>query len=162
MKLLGMRILHLFPACLSLTRFVVYSIFFLETVNTASIGADLYYWFAADFGNILNLNTLLAPFSELQVSSSGVSLSVHLFFAYRILVLYEKRSRWLCVIICLVVFFSFKKAENGFIILLIAIHCRRIWGSRSRCHGEAAPLHIHRTCLKHMQLQQIYKFYNIG
>ena len=112
MKLLGTRILHLFPACLLLTCFVVYSIFLIETVETAFTGADLYHWFAADFGNYTNLNTLFTPFSELQISSSVVSLIVRLFFAYRILVLYKKRSRWLCIIICLVVFSFPQKSQR--------------------------------------------------
>ena len=82
--------------------FVVYSIFFLETVQTVLSGADLYYWFAAGFGEI----QFITPFAsfDLQIVGSVVSLSVQLFFVHRIRVLSrlcDKRSR-LCIIICLV------------------------------------------------------------
>jgi hypothetical protein len=89
----------------------VYSIFFLETVQTVLSGADLYYWFVAspaepqgDFG-LFPVVTPFASFFDLQILGSVVGLSVQLFFVYRIRVLSrlsEKRSRWLCVIICLV------------------------------------------------------------
>jgi hypothetical protein len=104
-KLLGTRIPHLISTCVSLTKhFVVYSIFILETVQTALSGADLYYWFAAGFGETKFI-TPFASFFDLQIVGSVVSLSVQLFFVYRIRVLSrlcEKRSRWLCIIICLV------------------------------------------------------------
>ena len=85
--------------------FVVYGIFFLETVQTVLSGADLYYWFAAGFGNSDQLVTPFASFFDLQILGPVVSLCVQFFFVYRIWVLgrlNEKRSRWLCVFICLV------------------------------------------------------------
>ena len=82
--------------------FLVYSIFFLETVQTVLSGTDLYYWFAAGFGNYFNLTEPFASFFDLPIMGSVVSLSVHFFFVHRIFVLSEKRSRWICVIICLV------------------------------------------------------------
>jgi hypothetical protein len=104
-KLLGTRISRLIPTRFSLTKdFVVYSIFFLETVQTALSGADLYYWFAAGFDK----ERLVAPFAspfDLQILEPVVSLSVQFFFVYRVRVLSrlsEKQSRWLWVIICLV------------------------------------------------------------
>ncbi|KAF8486818.1 hypothetical protein DFH94DRAFT_849359 [Russula ochroleuca] len=81
--------------------FAVYSIFFLETVETILSGADLYYWFAAHFGNV---NDLLNPFAssfDVPILGSVVAITVQLFFVYRIMVLSEKRSRWLCLIISL-------------------------------------------------------------
>ena len=82
--------------------FVVYSIFFLETVQTALSGADLYYWFAAGFGKIDHLVSPFASFFDLPIMGSVLSLSVQFFFAYRIFVLSEKRSWWLCALISLV------------------------------------------------------------
>ena len=84
------------------TYFVVYSIFFLETVQTAFTGVDIYNWFAAGFGNIEDLLSKSFNFLDVPILGSVVSLSVQFFFAYRILVLGKKRSWWLCVIICLV------------------------------------------------------------
>jgi hypothetical protein len=83
-KLLGTRIPHLISTCLSLTKhFAVYCICFLETVQTVLSGADLYYWFAAGFGEAQFI-TPFASFFDLQIVGSVVSLSVQLFFVYRI------------------------------------------------------------------------------
>jgi hypothetical protein len=82
-------------------KLLVYIIFFLETVQTALSGADLYYWFSVGFGNEDQLVTPFASFFDLQILGSVVSLSVQLFFVYRIWLLSEKRARWLCVSICL-------------------------------------------------------------
>ncbi|KAH9984760.1 hypothetical protein BJV77DRAFT_163413 [Russula vinacea] len=85
-------------------KLLVYSIFFLETVQTVLSGADLYYWFAAGFGNGDQLVTPFASFFDLQILGPVVSVCVQFFFVYRIRVLghlSEKRSRWLCGFICL-------------------------------------------------------------
>ena len=84
---------------------VVYSIFLLETVQTILSGADLYHWFAAGFGKFRYLISPFASFVDVPIMGSVVSLSVQCFFVYRIRVLSEKRSLWLCVIICLVTLF---------------------------------------------------------
>ncbi|KAF8462495.1 hypothetical protein DFH94DRAFT_483898 [Russula ochroleuca] len=92
-----------FPRDSRRIKLLVYSIFFLETVQTALSGADLYYWFAAGFDK----ERLVAPFAspfDLQILEPVVSLSVQFFFVYRVRVLSrlsEKQSRWLWVIICL-------------------------------------------------------------
>ena len=109
---------------LSDIRFIVYSVFILETVQTALSGADLYYWFASDFGNIDHLISPFASFIDLPIMGSMVSLIVQFFFVYRIRVLSEKRSLWLCFIICLVT--SLLRSRNDLIIFPIALHCRRI------------------------------------
>ena len=80
----------------------MYSIFFLETVQTVLSGADLYYWFAANFGNFHDLLSPFASSFDVPILGSVVAISVQLFFVYRILVLSEKRSRRLCAIITLV------------------------------------------------------------
>lgn len=89
-----------FPQDHKYIKSLVYSIFLLETVQTALSGADLYYWFAAGFGNFDHLVSPFASFVDLPIMGSVVSLSVQLFFVYRIRILSGKRSRWLCVIIC--------------------------------------------------------------
>ncbi|KAF8486817.1 hypothetical protein DFH94DRAFT_2572 [Russula ochroleuca] len=81
-------------------KLLVHSIFFLETVQTILSGADLYYWFAAGFGNKGHLFMPFASSFDVPLMGSVVSISVQLFFVYRISVLSGKRSRWLCVIIC--------------------------------------------------------------
>ena len=74
-------------------------------MQTALSGADLYYWFAAGFGNVDHLVSPFASFFDLPIIASVVSLSVQFFFVYRIFVLSEKRSWCLCAIICLVTLF---------------------------------------------------------
>jgi hypothetical protein len=101
-KQLGTRIFLLIPACFSLTYCVVYSVFFLETIQTVLSGADLYYWFAAGFGESDHLTAPFASFVDVPMMGSMVALSVQFFFVYRIFMLSERRSWWLCVIICLV------------------------------------------------------------
>jgi hypothetical protein len=81
---------------------VVYSVFFLETVQTILSGVDLYYWFAAGFGKFDHLTSPFASSFDTPIMGSVVSLCVQFFFVYRIRVLSEKRSRWLYVTICLV------------------------------------------------------------
>ena len=83
---------------------VVYTIFFLETLQTALCGADLYYWYAAGFGDMEHLASPYASAFDAPIMGSAVSLCVQFFFVYRIWVLSKKRGWWLlvCVIICLV------------------------------------------------------------
>jgi hypothetical protein len=84
----------------------VYSIFFLETIQTALSGADLYYWFASGFGDVERLTSPYASAFDVPIMGSVVSLTVQFFFVYRIWVLSKKRWLQLCVIICLVTFLS--------------------------------------------------------
>jgi hypothetical protein len=120
--------------------FVVYSIFLLETVQTALSGADLYYWFAAGFGKFDHLISPFASFFDLPIMGSVVSLSVQCFFVYRIRVLSEKRSRWLCLIICLVT--SLLKSRNDLIIIPIALHCRCNRGVHGRYRCKSPQFHV--------------------
>jgi len=77
-------------------KLLVYGIFFLETAQTALSAVDLCYWFPT------GQNTpLFTTFLDVPMMGSVVSLSVQFFFVYRIFKLSEKRSWWLCVIICL-------------------------------------------------------------
>jgi hypothetical protein len=126
--------------CFSLTYdFVVYIVFFVETVQTALSGADLYYWFAAGFGNIEQLTTPYASPFDVPIMGSLVSLSVQFFFVYRIWVLSEKRSWWLCVVICLVT--SPSKSQNNLTIIPVALHCRHVRSVRGWGLCES-PFHI--------------------
>ena len=120
---------------LSDIHFVVYSVFLLETVQTTLNGADLYNWFASGFGNIDHLISPFASFIDLPIMGSMVSLIVQLFFVYRIRVLSEKRSRWLCLIICLVT--SLLKSGNDLIIFTKVLRCRCIRSTRERYHCKS-------------------------
>ena len=105
-KLLGTSILHLY-FCMLLADicFVVYSIFLLETEQTALDGADLYHSLVASFESFPYYGPYCFIVHDLRIPRTVISLSVQLFFVYRILVLSGKRSWWLCVIICLVSLF---------------------------------------------------------
>ena len=84
----------------------VYSVFLLETLQTALSGADLYYWFVSGYGNTDHLTSPYASSFDVPIMGSVVSLSVQFFFVYRIWVLAsgKKGSWWLCILICLVNF----------------------------------------------------------
>ncbi|KAH9986895.1 hypothetical protein BJV74DRAFT_843398 [Russula compacta] len=85
-----------------LFKLLVYSVFFLETLQTALSGADVYYWFVTGFGNMNHLASPYASAFDVPIIGSVVSLSVQFFFVYRIWVLGKKETWWLCFIICLV------------------------------------------------------------
>lgn len=142
-KLLGTSILYLY-SCVLLVDVcsVVYGIFLLETEQTALTVVDLYHVFAVNFDLFLvswDVPYYLRVF-DLNIPRTVISLSVQLFFVYRILALKGKQLWWLCVIICLVSLFP--KPENRIIILLVAIHCQRTSSVRIGCLGKYPLLYM--------------------
>jgi hypothetical protein len=101
-KLLGKRIRHESYELLPDELFTVYSIFVLETLQTALSGADLYYWFVSGFGNMNHLTSPYASAFDVPIMGSVVSLCVQFFFVYRIWVLGKRETWWLCILICVV------------------------------------------------------------
>jgi len=101
-KLLGKRIRHQSYELLPDELFTVYSIFLLETLQTALSGADLYYWFVSGFGNMNHLASPYASAFDVPIMGSVVSLCVQFFFVYRIWVLGKRETWWLCILICVV------------------------------------------------------------
>ena len=101
-KLLGMQL----PSHLSLSTpdssYIVYTVFLLETVQTALSGADLYYWFAAGFGDMNHLDRSFLSAFDVPFIESLVSAIVQFFYAYRVWVLSNRKSRWFCLLICIV------------------------------------------------------------
>ncbi|KAH9176073.1 hypothetical protein EDB89DRAFT_195961 [Lactarius sanguifluus] len=89
-----------FPGDRRLVKLLVYSVFLVETVQTALTGADLYYWFCSGFGNLDRLTVHLSGF-DVPIIGSIVSLTVQVFFVYRIWVLSGRSSWFLCLTICL-------------------------------------------------------------
>jgi hypothetical protein len=80
----------------------VYSVFLLETLQTALSGADLYYWFVSGFGNMNHLASPYASAFDTPIMGSVVTLCVQFFFIYRIWVLGSKEAWWICILIGLV------------------------------------------------------------
>jgi hypothetical protein len=104
-KLLGMYyvgVLLVVPSALINSSSAVYSVFLLETVQTALTGADLYYWFVTGFGNPAHLASPSLSPVDVPIIGSIVSFTVQLFFVYRIWVLGGRSSWPLCLLICLV------------------------------------------------------------
>jgi len=81
------------------SRFTVYSVFLLETLQTALNGADLYYWFASGFGDMNHITSPYASAFDTPIMGAVVSFIVQMFFVYRIWVLGKRRTWWLCVLI---------------------------------------------------------------
>ncbi|KAH9981989.1 hypothetical protein BJV77DRAFT_334986 [Russula vinacea] len=88
-----------FPEDKKLLKLLVYGIFLLETLQTALSGGDLHYWFASGFGNMDHLMDPYASAFDVPIIGSIVSGAVQYFFVYRVWVLSDKKSWWLCVII---------------------------------------------------------------
>lgn len=82
--------------------YIVYTVFFLETVQTVLNGADLFYWFAAGYGDLTHLTSPFASSYDVPTIEAIVSVIVQFFYAYRVWVLSNKRAWWFCVLICLV------------------------------------------------------------
>ena len=82
--------------------YIVYTVFILETLQTALSGADLYYWFASGYGDMNHLASPFASTFDIPLIESLVSAMVQFFYAYRVWALSNKQSRWFCLIICLV------------------------------------------------------------
>jgi hypothetical protein len=82
--------------------YIVYTVFVLETLQTALSGADLYYWFASGYGDMNHLASPFASTFDIPLIESLVSAMVQYFYAYRVWALSNKQSRWFCLIICLV------------------------------------------------------------
>jgi hypothetical protein len=74
----------------------------LETLQTALSGGDLYYWFSSGFGNIDHLMDPYASAFDVPIIGSIVSGAVQYFFVYRVWVLSDRKSWWLCVVISVV------------------------------------------------------------
>ncbi|KAH8995386.1 hypothetical protein EDB92DRAFT_1943366 [Lactarius akahatsu] len=92
-----------FPGDRTSLKLLVYSVFLIETLQTALTGADLYYWLVSGFGNLERLTSPHLSGFDVPIIGSIVSLAVQFFFVYRIWVL-SGRSSWfliVCVIICL-------------------------------------------------------------
>jgi hypothetical protein len=81
---------------------IVFAIFLLETLQTALSGADVYYWFASDFGNINRLQDPYASAFDVPIIGSIVSGTVQFFFVYRVWVLSDKKSWRYCALITVV------------------------------------------------------------
>ncbi|KAI9442886.1 hypothetical protein BJY52DRAFT_1177729, partial [Lactarius psammicola] len=90
-----------FPNDIKRLKFLAYGIFLLETVQSALALADLYYWFASGFGNIGHLASPHYSVWDGPLLGGVVSLTVQLFFAYRIWELSSRQSWWLCLLISL-------------------------------------------------------------
>ncbi|KAI9464148.1 hypothetical protein BJY52DRAFT_889927 [Lactarius psammicola] len=79
-------------------KFLAYSVFLLETIQTALTGADVYYWFVAGFGNVERLGNPHFVAVDIPIINTLISFIVQGYFCYRIWVL-NKRSSWICWII---------------------------------------------------------------
>ncbi|KAH9035702.1 hypothetical protein EDB84DRAFT_1215100 [Lactarius hengduanensis] len=68
-----------FPGDRTLLKLLVYSVFLVETVQTALTGADLCYWFVSGFGNMDHLSSPYLSAIDVPIIGSIVSLAVQLF-----------------------------------------------------------------------------------
>ncbi|KAF8266052.1 hypothetical protein EI94DRAFT_1702061 [Lactarius quietus] len=91
-----------FPSDSRFLKLLVRCVLFIETLQTALSGADLYYWFATGFGDMHHLASPYASAFDVPIIGSIVSLTVQFFFAYRLWVLGNREYWWLSALICVV------------------------------------------------------------
>jgi len=88
-----------FPEDRKLLKLLAYGVFLLETLQTALNGADMYYWFVSGYGNMDHLSDPYASAFDVPIIGSIVAGAVQFFFVYRVWVLSDRKSWWLCFII---------------------------------------------------------------
>ncbi|KAJ7275027.1 hypothetical protein C8J57DRAFT_1313423 [Mycena rebaudengoi] len=78
---------------------VLYLIFFLMTLSTCLNAADVYFWYAAGFGNIIPIFTspYFSPFFYTPILGSVIALMIQLFFVYRIRLIAGKSLPITCI-----------------------------------------------------------------
>ncbi|KAN0129606.1 hypothetical protein V8E53_012602 [Lactarius tabidus] len=89
-----------FPDDRRAIKFLAYSVFLIETAQTALTGGDIYYWFIAGFGDLERLKNSRFSAIDSPTIDAFISLIVQWFFCYRIWTL-NKRMWWLCMIIAI-------------------------------------------------------------
>jgi len=115
---------------------LVYFVFVFEIVQTAMTGADMYFWFAAGFGNVLELaNSQLSPI-DIPFFVAFMSLIVQSFFAYRIYTI--KKSFWFAVGV--IVILAFMQAGAGFCVGITAMLNQGFSASQQRNTEVAAGI----------------------
>ncbi|KAJ6583098.1 hypothetical protein DFH09DRAFT_911809, partial [Mycena vulgaris] len=90
-----------FPNDTPSIKWLVYTVFFLETIMTAMNGADVYYWFASGFGDVLRLAGPALSAFYTPIMGSIMAFIVQVFFSYRIYII-QRRAIWFCVAIAFV------------------------------------------------------------
>jgi len=124
--LFGVLVVQFYVYCYNFPRdkwqikFLVFTVFFLETLQTILNGADMYYWFVAGYGDLKHLVSPYVSTFDVPIIESVVSLMVEFFFVHRIWVLsIDRRSAWLYLLlplICLCSVFNAAAAITGGVI----------------------------------------------
>ncbi|KAI0041969.1 hypothetical protein FA95DRAFT_630522 [Auriscalpium vulgare] len=82
-------------------KILVYSVFLIETAQTAMTMADIYFWYAVGFGDVARLqDTYISPLDGPFIGSF-ISLIVQLFYAYRIWII-KPSLLWLSAVVALI------------------------------------------------------------
>ncbi|KAJ6590625.1 hypothetical protein DFH09DRAFT_1274075 [Mycena vulgaris] len=98
-----------FPNDKASIKWMVYIIFLVETVMTALNGVDVYHWFAAGFGDILEFSKPLISPAYTPIMGSVMAWVVQWFFCYRIYII-KRESLYFCIFIALI---SLLQAAGG-------------------------------------------------
>ena len=69
----------------------MYGVFFIDTLQTCFMGADLYYWFGTGYGNISHIANVYLSYFDTPMLSSLTALLIHSFFGYRIWILSQSK-----------------------------------------------------------------------
>jgi len=98
-----------FPRDRAPIKWLVYTVFFLETVMTALNGKDVYFWFGEGFGDVVRFTQPGFSAFYTPLMGSVMASVVQVFFCYRIFII-QPKALWLCLVIALV---SLVQAAGG-------------------------------------------------
>ncbi|KAF7349283.1 hypothetical protein MSAN_01717800 [Mycena sanguinolenta] len=98
-----------FPNDKPAIKWMVYTIFLVETVMTALNGVDVYHWFSEGFGNVVEFSKPLISPAYTPMMGGLMALVVQWFFCYRIYII-RKEAIYVCGFIALV---SLLQAAGG-------------------------------------------------
>ncbi|KAF8073448.1 hypothetical protein FPV67DRAFT_1666214 [Lyophyllum atratum] len=74
----------------------VYGTYLFEVAQTCLTGADVFYWFASGYGNMIHLGNVYISPLDTPFLCGIIAAVVQCFFAYRIWTL-QRSYRWICV-----------------------------------------------------------------
>ncbi|GLB45495.1 hypothetical protein LshimejAT787_2300550 [Lyophyllum shimeji] len=89
-----------FPDDTLFNKGLVYGTYIIEIAQTAMTAADLYYWFASGYGNMIHLGHVYISPADTPILCGIIAVIVQCFFAYRIFML-RRSYLWICILIVL-------------------------------------------------------------
>jgi len=115
-----------FPGDKLSIKILIYTLLLIESAQVCCAAADVYYWFGAGYGNVIQFNNLhLSPF-DTALLGSITAFIVQLFFCYRI---WKLRKTDLYIVICVVIVGISALQLAGGIVGSVTAHSQELWSA---------------------------------